>query len=339
MPRITLGMIAAQAGLSKFAVSRALSGKSGVSEETRRRVEAIAAQLGYARSAAQAVAPTLGLVFHDTDLINSELHYLIQNGVQSEAQRRGYNVRMVWTHHTDEIEALVRACDGVVMVGPHSRQTYDRVYSAGTPVVRTGWLDPLEQVDHVSGTDHEGGAAVGAYLHGLGHRVIAFVHGTPGYRGRAERFYGLREVLEKHADVVFREMKFLTEMRFTEHLLAAHAEGFRPTAFFCAHDGLAVTVVSELLRLGYRLPEDASVVGYGDFSAATQISPKLTTVRSQGREMGVNCVRVLDDRINGRLTPGIPLRVIVAGQVIERASSGPLAASSVVPLRAAGGVR
>lgn len=139
-------------------------------------------------------------------------------------------------------------------------------------------------------------------------------------------FYGIREVLERLPHINFREMKFEKEIRFTEHLHAAHAEGFRPTAFFCAHDGLAVTVISELLRLGYRIPEDASVVGYGDYSAATQISPKLTTVRAQGQQMGAACVRILDDRLNERLPRDIPLRVLVASRLISRASAGPAAA-------------
>lgn len=323
MARVTLTTIARATGLSKFAVSRSLSGKSGVSEETRERVRAAAEALGYVRPQATLAPKTLVLVFHDMDLINSELHLLIQNGVQNEAHRRGYQVRMRWTHIAEEAERFIADSAGAVMVGPHDRATYERVYALGIPIVRTGWLQPLEQVDFVGGTDHEAGSAVANFLVGLGHKTIAYVHGTPGYRGRIERFYGVREVLERLPDVAFREMTFPTEMRFTEHLLAAHAEGFRPTAFFCAHDGLAVTVISELLRLGYRIPEDASVIGYGDFSAAQQISPPLTTVRVSGHEMGAACVRVLDDRIHGRMPPEIPLRILVGGRIVERASCGP----------------
>ena len=266
----------------------------------------------------------MGVIFHDTDLINSEMHLLIQSGVQAESQRRGYRVSMRWTHLADEIETFVRSCRCAVMVGPHDKASLSRAYATGRPVVRTGWLDPLEQVDWVGGSDHEAGSAVANYLYDLGHRTIAYVHGTPGYRGRVERFYGVREVLERRPDVAFREMKFQAEMRFTEYLLAAHAEGFRPTAFFCAHDGLAVTVISELLRLGYRIPEDASVLGFGDFSAATQISPQLTTVRTNGREMGATCIRLLDDRINQRLAVDIPVRIHITGRIINRDSCGPV---------------
>lgn len=323
MERVTLGTLAARLGVSKFAVSRALSGKSGVSELTRKRVQDLAAELGYARQPAQQEAMTLGLVFHDTDLINSELHLLIQKGVQTEAQRRGYQVRMRWTHIAEEVETFVRSCSGAIMVGPHDRATYDRVYALDIPIGRTGWLEPLEQADFVGGSDHEAGSAVARYLVELGHTTIAFVQGAPGYRGRMERYYGFREVLERLPQISFRQMTFEKEVRFTEHLKVLQADNFRPTAFFCAHDGLAVTVVSELLRLGYRIPEDVSVIGFGDYSAAAQISPQLTTVKGHGQQIGAGCVRLLDDRINERMTRDIPIRMLIASRIVNRASCGP----------------
>lgn len=323
MARVTLSIIARKTGLSKFAVSRALSGKSGVSEETRRRVRAVATDLGYVRGTSRAEPPMLGVIFHDTDLINSEMHLLIQNGFQAEALKLGYRVSMRWTHLGDEIEDFIRTCDGALLVGPHDKKSIARAGAVGKPLVRQGWLDPLEQADLVGGTDHEAGSAVANYLLSLGHRTIAYVHGTPGYRGRMERFYGVREVLERRSDVVYREMKFEAEERFTEHLLAAHADGFYPTAFFCAHDGLGVSVISELLRLGYHIPEDASVVGFGDYSAATQISPRLTTVTNTGQQVGAACVRLLDDRLTGREPPGIALRISIANRIVERDSCGP----------------
>lgn len=331
MARVTLAVIAEATGLSKFAVSRALSGKSGVSEATRRRVLAVAEELGYVRSQPTVEQKTIGLVFHDTDLINSELHLLIQSGVQTEAQRLGYQVRMRWTHLADEVESFLRSCAGAIMVGPHDQRTYDKVYALGIPIVRNGWTQPLEQVDYVGGTDHEAGSAVASYLISLGHRTIAYVHGARGYRGRVERFYGFREVLEQQDGVRFAEMAFAVETRFTEHLKAAHARGFRPTAFFCAHDGLGVTVISELLRLGYRIPEDVSVMGFGDYQSATQISPPLTTVSMHGREIGSSCVRIVDDRLNDRVPRHIAMRTLITGTIIRRASCGPLREGATGP--------
>jgi hypothetical protein len=67
MARVTLDTIAREMGLSKFAVSRALSGKDGVSDETRRRVEAVAAQMGYVKLVTASRLPSVALVFNDTD--------------------------------------------------------------------------------------------------------------------------------------------------------------------------------------------------------------------------------------------------------------------------------
>ncbi len=284
----------------------------------------MADELGYVRPAQpQEPVPTFGVIFHDTDLINSELHMLMQSGVQAEAHRLGYAIGMRWTHSLQEMEPLVRNCSGVVLVGPHDRATLDRLHALGKPVVRLGWLDPLEAADQVSGTDHEAGAAVAEYLLGLGHRNIAFVHGAPGYRGRMERFYGMREVLEKRDDVEFEDMRFQADLRFGEALRVLQARAVQPTAFFCAHDGLAVTVVSELLRIGCRIPEDVSVIGFGDFSSATQIAPQLTTVRMHGAEIGAAAVRLLDNRVHARIPPEVPIRVQIACRIVERSSCGP----------------
>ncbi|WP_305581712.1 LacI family DNA-binding transcriptional regulator [Devosia sp.] len=320
--RVTLSTIAERTGLSKFAVSRSLSGKDGVSEETRRRVQQAATELGYERAVVEVETPVLGVVFHDTDLINSELHLLIQSGFQAEALRSGYQVRMCWSHLASEIVDFARGCRGIALVGPHLKQTMQSIRDLGMPVARIGWMDPLDPFDIVAGTDHEAGSAVANYLLDLGHKTIAYVHGTPGYRGRVERFYGVREVLEKRPDVSFREMTFQAERRFSEHLLAVQKDGFHPTAFFCAHDGMALTVVSELLRQGYRIPEDVSVIGFGDYSAATQISPHLTTVKVHGREMGAGLVRLLDDRNNERIPPDVPIRMLFTGRLVVRASTG-----------------
>ncbi len=81
--------------------------------------------------------------------------------------------------------------------------------------------------------------------------------------------------------------------------------------------------ISELLRLGYRVPEDMTVVGFGDYSAATQISPHLTTVKIHGIDIGASLVRLLDDRAHGRIAPDVAVRMLMTAKIVERASSGP----------------
>lgn len=329
MTRVTLDTIARRMSLSKFAVSRALAGKDGVSDETRRRVVAVAEELGYVKPPTTSRLPALALIFNDTDYINSELQLMVHSGVQAEARRLGYQVIARWTHDASEIEATIRNAQACILVGPHNRDILDRIEAIGLPVVRTsGFPEPLEAIDIVTGPDHEAGAAVAKLLVELGHREIAYVHGAPRYRGRIERLYGAREVLERHPDAKLHDLRFEPELTFTQALETLRSTGFNPTAFFCAHDGLAVTVVSELLRLGYRIPEDVTVIGFGDYSSATQISPQLTTVTLPGQEMGASCVRLLDDKLSGRIPSDLRMRITIAGHIVLRASSGTLNSTS-----------
>jgi LacI family transcriptional regulator len=334
MARVTLGDIAAELGLSKFAVSRALAGKDGVSPATRQLIEEAADRLGYLR-AVRRDFEEIQLIFHDHDPVNSELAMQIQAGVQQEANAAGLPIRMGWTHDPAEVAALARGANGSVLFGPHSPEAVEAARSAGKPLVRIGWLDPLQQVDQVMAADHEAGAAVGNFLAGLEHREIAYVHGTPGFRGRMERMFGLRETAEVEHGMVIHEMKFAENAHFSAAFRELREKTGGVTAFFCAHDGLALTVVSELLRLGYRVPEDVTVVGFGDFTAARQITPQLTTIRLPGRDMGAAAVRLLIDRIRlGARNIGVAQRLYVVPEIIERESSGPRRAGKL--LRALG---
>ena len=132
MSKITLQAIADQLGLSKFAVSRALSDKGGVSDETRSRVKAKAVALGYLKvptSAAQRA--TIHIVFHDHDPVNSELWMQMQNGIQSEAALSGYEAQLHWTRGAQQIGNVARASAGVVLVGQHEQETLEALRRIG----------------------------------------------------------------------------------------------------------------------------------------------------------------------------------------------------------------
>ena len=323
MTRVTLGDIAEELGLSKFAVSRALAGKGGVSAETRELVAETALRLGYVKAAPKTGAE-IQLIFHDHDPINSELAMQIQSGVQHEASALGVRLRMGWTHDPGQVGALAMASSGVILFGSHSQEAIEAVRATGRPLVRVGWLRPLEPIDQVMGADHEAGAAVGEFLHALGHREIAYVHGTPGFRGRMERLFGLRETAEVEHGMVVHELKFNDNAAFSEAYRELRAKAPGVTAFFCAHDGLALTVVSELLHLGYKVPDDMTVIGFGDFTAAQQITPTLTTVRLPGRDMGIAALRLLMERIRlGARNIASAQRLYLVPQIVERNSSGP----------------
>jgi LacI family transcriptional regulator len=323
--KVTLQAIADELGISKFAVSRALSGKDGVSRDTRLRVQGKALELGYLKAEGAAQLSAVHIVFHDHDPVNSELWMQMQNGLQSEAVLSGYPVQLHWTRNTQQIEMMARVSAGLVLVGQHEKETLAAIARTKKPVVRLGWVGPLEPVDQVTGADHEAGNAVGQYLRERGHRRICFVHGTRVLRGRMERLFGLREAFVGCDDAVISDLLYEEEGFSAAFEALSRADG-RPTALFCSHDAQAVHVVSELHRLGLKVPEDVSVVGYGDFAAALQISPPLTTLHLPGEEMGVAAFRLLLERMNRERRQLPPQRLMLVPHLVERGSVARLGA-------------
>lgn len=136
---VTLQNIAKDTGLSKFAVSCSLSGKPGVSDATRKRVEDAATRLGYQRQKPSGEQREITLIFHDlVDSVSYELRTMLQDGMQQEAHRLGQPVPLQWTHDANRVEALAKDSAGIILAGPHEQKTLDIVKSSGVPAVRLG---------------------------------------------------------------------------------------------------------------------------------------------------------------------------------------------------------
>ena len=96
----------------------------------------------------------------------------------------------------------------------------------------------------------------------------------------------------------------------------------RPTAVFAANDLEALGVMEAARRLGLRVPDDLSVVGFDDSVLAATASPLLTTVRQSFAQMGEVAYRILSDRMEGRESPS--MHVELATTLVVRDSTAPL---------------
>ncbi len=321
--RVTVQLLADQLGLSKFSVSRALAGKPGVGEATRARVLRAAQSSGY-RGLATAAAPVRQVLFvrHEQDSIPSELWINMLHGAEREGTRHGLSIIPRQAQHLGDLARLDAAVVGLVLALSRPTALSRDAARTGLPVVCAGHVDALEPVDQVVGADYEGGVAVARFLTGLGHRGIGFVRGNPGLYGRSERFRGLLDGARATPGVEVRELGFTEPDGFRAAFLAMLRSGAAPTALFCAQDGLAVTAVSELLRLGVSVPDDISVVGYNDFLCATQIVPPLTTIRLPQEQMGVAMVRCIVERLSQPVAERLPpIRLVVVPELVERRST------------------
>jgi LacI family transcriptional regulator len=333
MSRVTVQQIADRLGVSKFAVSRALNQKPGVSESTREQVLKLANEMGYEEKPNRQLKKSIEVIYHDPDVAARQVWTAIQAGTQSEASRLGFETAVRWTGDPDVIKRLRGNSLGFILIGPHDMELIDAARDTGLPCVRIGEMPLLDEMDVVSSTDIDGARAVAEYLLQLGHRKIVYVEGKAGYPGRIDRYEAFNQVVRNAVGTAVRNVRFETDhasSEFSRAFLEMVQEGFETTAFFCGNDGVAVTVMSELMRLGLNVPDDVSVVGHADFPIATQITPQLTTVRSHHRDLGIAAVRLLLSRCGayGPRNDLPPQRVMLIDTLVVRGSTaGPPAAS------------
>src|SRR5205814_942766 len=98
----------------------------------------------------------------------------------------------------------------------------------------------------------------------------------------------------------------------------------RPTAVFCATDPIAMKVYVAANRLGLKIPDDLSVVGYADFSFSEDMLPPLTTVRQDPYQIGTVAAKMLLDRVLDRLADISPQKLRLKPEAIIRQSTAPV---------------
>ncbi|MDY0908216.1 LacI family DNA-binding transcriptional regulator [Microbacterium sp. CFBP9034] len=307
----TLSDVAARAGVSVSAVSRVLSDapSARVSEDTRRRIQDAAQELGYrpnfaARALKFSRTNVVGLIVPDlTNAIFTEL----MRGVEDEAHRRGYMVLLARAEGMPEGEESIPRLigegrvDGVlVQVGDHMRpHDLQKLVEGTLPVVFVNSIHP-QRAGSVVLEDEAGMRLATEHLIGLGHTRIAFIGGLPSSDTSERREQGFRAAMADAGHAV--DDDHLTRLGYDPRsggaaLARLAALEPRPTAVVVANVNAAHGALLEARRLGLRVPEDLSLVAMHDAWTAENAWPPLTTVRMPLYELGRAAMAAIFDRI------------------------------------------
>ncbi|KQZ40790.1 LacI family DNA-binding transcriptional regulator [Ensifer sp. Root558] len=291
--------IAERAGVSVATVSRALSGSSLVTDETRQRINALARELNYrpnvsARNLRTRRSMSVLLVVRD---VGNPFYLEILKGVEATAREAGYAVLMGNTENDPdrEVEYFNMLRDGhadgmILMTGklppPEPGESADLSH---LPVVIAlemieGSGFPHVQIDNVAAAE----AAVD-HLIALGHRRIAHIAGPLPEVMALHRRDGYRAAM-KAAGLAIPEGYEVRGDYLLESGEACASDLFAlpepPTAIFAANDEMAYGAIHALRRLGRDVPGDVSVVGFDDLYLSKAFYPPLTTVSQPRADIG-----------------------------------------------------
>src|ERR1700733_2529118 len=292
---VRLKDIARQAGVSIMTVSKALRDESDVSAATRARLKTLAQQMGYVPdSSAQGVrVKTTKNVGLGIPSLTDPIFGRITFAVEERAYEMGYDILLAHTLNQSEREEecirhlLSRRVDGL-FISPVYRfaaeaRIYQEILARKTPVVLLGQPAPFcKMFPGAEVEEHVASYNVTRHLLHLGHKRIAYLTGPQVAPWAHERFEGYRRALrEANLDVddklVFQAGTTIEDG--TKAALQMLNESCDATAVQAVSDLVAVGCAETLLAQGMKIPQDISVVGFGNVLTAEFFRVPLTTIR------------------------------------------------------------
>ncbi|NEA44635.1 substrate-binding domain-containing protein [Streptomyces sp. SID11385] len=332
--KVTIGAIAAEAGVSSATVSKVLNGRADVSAATREKVQQIMARRHYQRRGSRRRGGIVDLVLNELDSLWS---IEIIRGAEETLREAGVSMVLSAVHGDSEgttawlDQLAARRSDGAILVvsdlTPRQRA---RLTALGVPFVL---VDPVGNVEAgvptIGATNWAGAVAATEHLLALGHRDIVHLAGPRHLlcsRARADGFRAAMEAAEipvREDAVVHGAFDDASGQAQAEALVTAAERGERalPSALFAASDLQALGACAALRARGLRVPRDVSVVGFDDLPVSRWCHPALTTVRQPLQDMAAMAARTLLRLVDGEQVD-LP-RVELATRLVERESTAP----------------
>lgn len=331
---VTLKDLGRLLGISYSTVSRALKGHPDVNAETIEAVQKLAKELHY-----KPHATAVSLRNRESKIIGLILpkifYYYVPsviNAVEEELHKHGYNLMLFQSNEslTREMECieifLLNNIDGVLASISKETDRYDHfaeVQQLGIPLVffdrvPSNFIADKIVVDEVKGTYN--GVS---YLISTGCKRIALVLDNPKLSITSNRLKGYSIALADHqltydeSLVLYCETDEAAEKSFADMLSGPNP----PDAVFVISDLLMVGVMAAIHKVGKKIPDDISVVGFSDEPFSLMYHPSVTSVLPLGQETGMEAVNLLLERIKDNQNVYEPVTKVLQTKLVVRDST------------------
>lgn len=317
--------IAKLANVSNSAVSIALNGGKGISDQTRRKILDIVREHGYVprtkvkkKPAPKTRADMQQSIYllacsnsavitqeFDSAPFFAEVIYTLEEKVSAMGYTLVFSkvpVSLLSGELSDNVG--IKNAAGILLIGTNlSREEMRYIDALNHNIVVLDNSDRHLNLDFVVMSNFHGAYSAISYLNGLGHKTIGYVQSNDRIRNFELRRDGFEEAV--------RDLGLSAPERFrfglTPLIDAAKSEfgtlldrDDLPTAFFCENDYLAIGVMKALQENGVRVPDDVSVIGFDDIGLSTVVSPELTTVHVEKDALAA----IAMDKIKARIENG-----------------------------------
>ena len=322
--------IAREVGTSAVTVSKALAGKTGMSDSMRERILKKAAEMGYENPRGSGSATKehldIGILIPDKYFETDSYYAGIYRQLVRKLSEAGHFAVLELLGAEQEksmtLPNLLTAghADGLILLGEPGRAYCRKIVQEGPPAVLLDFCDEQANADAVAGDNSYGTYRLTSHLIREGHREIGFVGNIRATGSIMDRFLGYYRAMLMNGLQVHEEW-ILPDRELTGGLVKPELPETLPSAFVCNCDMTARMMIGLLEERGFRVPEDVSVTGFDDYPPGSGNEIGLSTFRIDTESMIELAVKALLERCAG---DGKPFgRTVVGGQPVYRESEIP----------------
>lgn len=322
--------------LSIATVSRAMSDSPRVKPETKARVRAKAKELGYrpnqiAKSLSSGKTHVIGVIIPRYD---EPFFIEVCRGIDHIARKHNYRILISSSRNSFKFEkentlAFERGVvDGVIMSFTHQTKTFEHVeemIERGMPVVLFDNVPKIiEGAGHVFINDFKSAYTAVELLIKNKNKSIGYISGTVLKTVFNQRYEGFVKAHQDYSKVFLKEHILNCKSVHQEH---EYQEVYNflsklknmPDAFFCSTDNYAMLCIKSLTRLGYKIPDDVQVIGFGNLHYSSLFTPELTSVSQPSFYMGEKSADLLLSKINdGYYLQDDQKKLILQTKIVKR---------------------
>ncbi len=311
---VKLADIAEKFGVSVVTVSKALSDQKGVSEDMRSKIKELAQEMGYVSPSAAKIqnekkSYTVGVIVSSRYFDHTQSFYwlMYQELATRALSKNCFTMLEVVQEDMERSNSIPKLLEGervngLIVIGL-MKEEYIKSISENTkvPIVYLDFYCNNFQDNAIVADNFFGMYQVTNYLCELGHKKIAYVGTLFSTNSITDRYFGYCKALYEHGIEIRKD--YVINDRFED---TGMKQGFvytlpedMPTAFACNCDVTAIEIIEELKKMGLRVPQDISVVGFDNYAITNTEEIKLTTFAVDLKEMVGKALKILVMKMSG----------------------------------------
>ena len=305
--------LAGELGVSIATVSRALRNSPEIGREMQQRVKDLAKKLNYrpnpfAQSLRKEAPKVIGVV-----VPNLVTHYYaaVLDGIEDEARRAGYSVISANSHEDfeDERQAIDNFIglhvEGIIACLAQTTTDYshfEEISDMGIPLVFFGRTCLTDRFSCVTANGDEAAQMATQHLIDTGSRRIVFIGGPNHLDMVRRRKHGYLEALRENKMEIDRDMVVCDKIDYEVALHAVEKlldSPNRPDAILAFNDIITFAAFTAIKNKGLNIPGDVALIGFTDDVHAAYVTPRMSAIEDQSREMGIKACQLLLKSIGG----------------------------------------